>query len=411
MADRLNGYRILILETREEAQFSRLLTEQGADVLQCPMFTIHDAPDSRPIEAWIRRFIEKPCDDLVLMTGEGLRRLIKVARRIDVEQDFIAAVGRARKFARGPKPGRALREIGLEPEVTTEKPTSEGIAEMLSRVDLTGHRIGLQLYPDKDHGVLIGAITAQGAEVDTVLPYVYDAQAADANIVTAIDEMAQGRIDAIALTSSGQVRRLIDVAQAHGCEARLRDGLARTPIASVGPVVSDELKSHGLRPDISPANDAYFMKPLISAMAAALGQSAPRASVIANKAKQSSAERSLSRLFRFAQIGPIGQLNSAIERGACAPAQFSKAADIEQFARRAVGPRGVEADLAGVSDGRGDHSRKFGDRDVLAGADVDQFPVGIIFHQVDAGIRHVVDVKEFPARGAGAPDHDIADPG
>src|ERR1700681_3191890 len=282
MADRLNGYRILILEAREEAQFSRLLTEQGADVLQCPMFTIHDAPDSNPIEAWIRRFIENPCEDLVLMTGEGLRRLMKVARRIDVEQDFIAAVGSARKFARGPKPGRALREIGLEPEVTTEKPTSEGIAEMMSRVDLTGHRIGLQLYPDKDHSALIGAITAQGAEVDTVLPYVYDAQVADANIVTAIDEMAQGRIDAIALTSSGQVRRLIDVAQAHGCEARLRDGLARTPIASVGPVVSDELKSRGLRTDIYPANDAYFMKPLISAMAAVLGKAAPRDSVIAN---------------------------------------------------------------------------------------------------------------------------------
>ncbi len=47
MADRLNGYRILILETREEAQFSRLLAEQGADVLQCPMFTIHDAPIPR----------------------------------------------------------------------------------------------------------------------------------------------------------------------------------------------------------------------------------------------------------------------------------------------------------------------------------------------------------------------------
>jgi uroporphyrinogen-III synthase len=287
MADRLNGYRILILETREEAQFSRLLTEQGADVLQCPMFAIHDAPDSKPIEAWIRRFIEKPCDDLVLMTGEGLRRLVKVARRIDVEQDFIAAVGSVRKFARGPKPGRALREIGLEPQVTTEKPTSEGIVEMLSGLDLTGRRIGLQLYPDKDHSVLIGTITAQGAEVDIVLPYVYDAQAADANIVTAVDEMAKGRIDAIALTSSGQVRRLVDVAQAHGCEARLREGLARTPIASVGPVVSDELKSHGLPTDISPANDAYFMKPLISAMAAALGKSAPRATIIAGDAKPS----------------------------------------------------------------------------------------------------------------------------
>ncbi len=277
MADRLNGYRILILETREEAQFSRLLAEQGADVLQCPMFAIHDAPDPTPVEAWIRRFIEAPFDDLVLMTGEGLRRLMKVARRTGMDQDLVTALGKARKFARGPKPGRALREIGLEPQVTTEKPTSEGIVEMLSRIDLAGHRLGLQLYPDKDHSRLIGAITAQGADVDTVLPYVYDAQAADANIVTAIDEMAKGKVDAIALTSSGQVRRLLDVARDHDCETRLREGLAKTPIASVGPVVSDELEALGLRTDISPPEGAYFMKPLISAMAATLGKTPPRA--------------------------------------------------------------------------------------------------------------------------------------
>jgi uroporphyrinogen-III synthase len=276
MADRLNGYRILILETREEAQFSRLLTEQGADVLQCPMFTINDAPDPAPIEAWIERAVDKPFDDLVLMTGEGLRRLMKVVRRIGVEEHFVAGLGKSRKFARGPKPGRALREIALEPQQTTEKPTSEGIAEMLARIDLKGHRLGLQLYPDKDHSALIGAIAAQGAEVDTVLPYVYDAKAADSNIVTAIEEMAAGHIDAIALTSSGQARRLFDVAKAHGCEARLREGLAKTPIASVGPVVSDELAAHGLRASISPAESAYFMKPLISAMAAELGKRPPR---------------------------------------------------------------------------------------------------------------------------------------
>ena len=276
MAGRLDGYRILILETREEAQFSRLLAEQGAEVLQCPMFAINDAPDAAPIEAWINSAIEKPFDDLVLMTGEGLRRLMKVARRVGNDQDFIASLARSRKFARGPKPGRALREIGLEPQQTTEKPTSEGIVEMLSRLELNGRRLGLQLYPDKDHGALIGAITAQGASVDTVLPYVYDAKAADASIVTAIDEMAKGRIDAIALTSSGQARRLFDVAEAHGSESRLREALAKTPIASVGPVVSDELKTHGLKPDISPAEGAYFMKPLISAMATELAKNPPR---------------------------------------------------------------------------------------------------------------------------------------
>jgi uroporphyrinogen-III synthase len=147
---------------------------------------------------------------------------------------------------------------------------------MLARADLRGHRVGLQLYPDRDHSVLIGTITAQGAEVHTVLPYSYDAQAADSSIVTAIEEMADGRIDAIALTNLGQVRRLIEVARARGCENRLREGLERTPIASVGPVVSDELKSQGLRTDISPAEGAYFMKPLISAMATALSKGPPR---------------------------------------------------------------------------------------------------------------------------------------
>ncbi|QAU45957.1 uroporphyrinogen-III synthase [Bradyrhizobium guangzhouense] len=272
MADRLNGTRILILETREEAQFSKLLAEQGAEVVQCPMFTIQDAPDHVPVEAWIRRAIDKPFDDLVLMTGEGLRRIMKLARTRGLDQAFIAALAKSRKFTRGPKPGKALREISLEAQQTTEKPTTDGVIEMLGKLDLNGHRLGLQLYPDKDHSALTGALAAQGAEVDTVLPYVYDSKAADANIVAAIDDMAEGRIDCIALTNLGQVRRLIEAAKAHGSEAKLRAGFDRTLIASVGPAVSGELAAHGLRTDVSPADEAFFMRPLISAMAAALSE-------------------------------------------------------------------------------------------------------------------------------------------
>ncbi|MCG6206204.1 uroporphyrinogen-III synthase [Rhodopseudomonas sp. HC1] len=276
MAGRLGGYRILILETREEAQFSRLLGDQGADVLQCPMVAIIDAPDPAPVAAWIDRLIHEPFDDLVLTTGEGLRRLTKLARSLDREPAFVEAVGKTRRFARGPKPGRALRELGLDATVTTEEPTSEGIVNTLASYDLEGRRVGLQLYPDKDHAALIGAITAQGAQVDTVLPYAYDPRAAEDNVVMAIDEMAEGRVDAIALTSSNQFRRLLEVAKARGCDDRLRQALLTTPIASVGPVVSDELKRHGLTPAITPPEGAFFMKPLISAMIAALSGSAPR---------------------------------------------------------------------------------------------------------------------------------------
>ena len=277
MANDLTGYRILILESREEAQFARLLKEKGAHVLQCPMFTIRDTPEFEPVERWIGRAIALPFDDFVFLTGEGVRRLVKVAHQFGLAEPFALALARARKLARGPKPGRALRDIGLEPQMTAERPTTDGVIEMLPKISLKGHRVGLQLYPEKDHSTLVGALEKQGALVDAVVPYIYDSRAADAEIIAAIQEMAAGRVDALALTNLGQVRRLFEVARAQGYEDRLREGLDRTSIASVGPVVSDELKAHGSRTDIMPAEGGFFMRPLIAAMAAELGKRGPHA--------------------------------------------------------------------------------------------------------------------------------------
>ena len=49
---------------------------------------------------------------MVLLTGEGLRRLMKVVRRIGVETEFVAALGKARKFARGPNRARRCARSG-----------------------------------------------------------------------------------------------------------------------------------------------------------------------------------------------------------------------------------------------------------------------------------------------------------
>ena len=210
------------------------------------------------------------------MTGEGVRRLVAAAKRLGLEHEFIAALARPRKYARGPKPVNALRQIGLTAEMVVEPPTTEGIIATLSRTELKDHRVGLQLYPEKDHGPLLAAVREAGATPVPVAPYVYDARAAQPNIAATIAQIAAGRVDTIALTSSGQVRRLVDAARAEGCEEQLRRGLAQTPVASIGPVVSNELKAYGLHTDISPAGDAFFMKPLIQAIIARLTQTPRR---------------------------------------------------------------------------------------------------------------------------------------
>ena len=82
----------MVPETRELGQLLRMLEERGADTVPCPMIAIRDAPDPVPINAWLRCFAKGTCNDLVLMTGEGLRRLLGFARRLDMEHAFRVAL-------------------------------------------------------------------------------------------------------------------------------------------------------------------------------------------------------------------------------------------------------------------------------------------------------------------------------
>jgi uroporphyrinogen-III synthase len=272
MSGPLAGRRIVVPETRELDLFARMLEERDAEVLRCPMVAIADAPDAAPVEAWLRRMIAGPFDDLILFTGEGLRRLLGFARRGGMEPAFVAALGRLRKITRGPKPVRALREIGLDADLAAQPPTSDGVIATLAPLDLRGHRIGVQLYPDGVHDALLGFLAAAGAIADAVLPYVYVSAADDRQVIAIIDEMAEGKVDAIAFTSSPQVRRLSKVAAAWRYEARLGEALARTKVASVGPVVAEELRRIGAAIDIA-TDESYFMKPLVNAIVARLGRS------------------------------------------------------------------------------------------------------------------------------------------
>src|SRR5262245_3412202 len=123
----LEGKRIVVPETRELDLFAGMLEQHGATAIRCPMITIDDAPDATPVEAWLRRFINDPPDGLILMTGEGVRRLTDFASRIGLRNSFISTLGKVRKITRGPKPVRQLREFGLNADSAAEPPTTAGI--------------------------------------------------------------------------------------------------------------------------------------------------------------------------------------------------------------------------------------------------------------------------------------------
>jgi uroporphyrinogen-III synthase len=267
----LSGRRIALPETRELDRLARMLEEHGAETLRCPMVAIKDAPDPLPVQEWLGR---SPFDDLILYTGEGLRRLHGFARRFDIEAGFLDGLRAARKITRGPKPERALRELGLKSDLRAETPTTEGLIATLSSLDLRDRKIGVQLYPGAPEARFTSFLRDAGAEPDTVLPYVYASAAEEQNVAELIDQMAAGGVDVIAFTSSPQVERLFAVAKATQRDKALQAALAATAIAAVGPVVAADLRRRGVEVAITPVG-SYFMKPLVTAIVAALSRPAP----------------------------------------------------------------------------------------------------------------------------------------
>lgn len=268
----LAGRTIAVPEAREIEVFAGLLARRGARVLRCPMVAIHDAPDPAPVLHWSRRLAAGGFDDLILLTGEGLRRILSCMQQHEpaLRAGFLEALSRIRKITRGPKPAKVLRELGMKSDIAAERASTDGVIATLRAHDLSGHRIGVQLYGTERNPALVDFLEGAGAEVSVVAPYVYADGADDRAVLALLEQIGAGGIDAIAFTSSTQIERLIAVTSAEA----VRSALEKTLVAAVGPVVADTLRRHGVEPRLVPT-DSYYLKPLTAALEDALGSPPP----------------------------------------------------------------------------------------------------------------------------------------
>ena len=267
MGCKLDGLKILVPESRELDLFAAMLEAEGGDVLRCPLVSILDLEDQAEADAWIDLFLRAPFDDLLLLTGEGLRRLMGLCERGGREAAFRATLTGVRTVTRGPKPARVLRELGLAPSLAAAEPTSKGMLDALAEEDLRGRRIGVQLYPGAGGLPLVEALRERGAEVFPVTPYRYASGEEAAHVADAIRAMAAGEIGLVAFTSTPQVERLAAVAREFELEEALAQGFARVPVASIGPVMDKALEAHGVKAAIRPAT-SFHLKPLLRAIIA-----------------------------------------------------------------------------------------------------------------------------------------------
>jgi uroporphyrinogen-III synthase len=254
---------IAVPEARQLDVFAGLLERRGAAVLRCPLVAIKDAPDPAPVLEWLEGFNAGSCDDLILLTGEGLRRLLSCIDRHRPEwrAAFMERLAQVRTLTRGPKPARVLRELGLQPSLLADEPTSAGVIKTLQTLELRGRRVGVQLYGAVPNPPLLECLERAGATALVVAPYVYADAIDDAAVRALADRMVAGEVNIIAFTSMAQVKRLFEVCPLDV----LKLAFANVQVAAVGPVVRDALLAQGVQVNCMP-DDSFFMKPLVTAM-------------------------------------------------------------------------------------------------------------------------------------------------
>lgn len=265
----LEGRTIALAEARQIEELAQLLANEGATTLRYPMVSILDAPDPAPVLDWLRQLCADHLQYVVLMTGEALRRLLGFAERDGLRDAFLAALARTKIITRGPKPGQVLKEIGLAPTRVAQAPTTEGVIATLREEPLNGQTVGVTLFGESNPALEQFLLSA-GAQVRTVLPYVYAPAADDDRVADLIAQLERGEADVLVFTSSPQVDRLYEIAAKRGLQDALRRGLQRTRIAAVGPVLAEHLRQRGAEVHICP-EQGFVMKNLVQHIKRALG--------------------------------------------------------------------------------------------------------------------------------------------
>ncbi len=250
----LHGLRVVAFESRRAAEMAELIRRHGGEPISAPAMREVARRDNREALEYLRHLDAGSVDVVVLMTGVGLRTLAQIVATEWPRQRLVTALRRAQLVARGPKPVAALRELGLQPDITVPEPNTwrEILATLDARLPVAGKHVAVQEYGVSNEELIAGLQT-RGAQVMRVPIYRWALPEDLAPLQAAVRAVCDGAVDVALFTSATQVYHLFQVAGADAAD-RVRTGFRHMLIASIGPVCSEALREHGVSPDLEPGH-------------------------------------------------------------------------------------------------------------------------------------------------------------
>ena len=236
----LFGRRVLVTRARAQAsKLVELLTDAGADVVQCPTIRCEAIADNAPLVSAARAI--GSFDWVLFASANAVDALWSALADLGLDSRALAGV---KVGAMGPATAEALVTRGVTADLVPSETRSEGLLDELG--DVGGLRI---LLPRAEDGrdVLRRGLVEAGADVVSIAAY--RTVAVEDNVDEVVALLSLGHLDAITLTSASTVSNLISALPSESS----REAMRKTCVAVIGPTTRAAAESHGLRVTIEAA--------------------------------------------------------------------------------------------------------------------------------------------------------------
>ena len=249
------GLRVVAFESRMAAEVAKMIERRAGVAIVAPAMREVPLEDNHAALDFAERLLggKGEFDVVVFMTGVGTRALFAAMETRHQRAALVSALAAIATVARGPKPIRAMRELGIEPSIVVPEPNTwrEVLSALGSRVELKNKRVAVQEYGVSNHELTAG-LEARGARVTIVPVYRWTLPADRAPLRAALHAIAEGAADVAIFSSSNQVTNVVQLADAEGIGDAVRRGFARMAVGSIGPVCSEQIRAYGLSVDFEP---------------------------------------------------------------------------------------------------------------------------------------------------------------
>ncbi len=258
----LFGRRVLVTRTREQAsKLSTGLKRLGAAVVEVPTIALEPPSKMGPLLTAVEEV--ESYDWILFTSANGVEAFFDA---LEAAGRDVRALAEAVLGAIGPATAQALKDRGLNPDLTAATYVAEGLLEALAGRDLAGARV---LIPraEQARDVLPETLRGWGAEVEVAPAY---RTVAPPEATDQLKAALERGLDAITFTASSTVNNLMNLLDE---PARERLGQASAAgeitVAAIGPVTAQTARQRGLTVHVQP--DVFTIEALVEALARRFG--------------------------------------------------------------------------------------------------------------------------------------------